>query len=89
MRVALCHGDVAVARQFLGQLQIPSRPAQHRGHKIMSEGVGGDGADARFPQGLAHAFGNNILPCACSNGFGFLSGPAVVPGKDGEGGQVA
>ncbi len=39
MGVALGDGDIAVARQLLGQLHLSSRQ-KHRGDEIMARGVG-------------------------------------------------
>ena len=46
--VALRDLDIAVAGQFLRQLQIPGS-AQYRRDKVMSKGVGGNRADSIFP----------------------------------------
>ena len=80
--VALGDGDVLVARQFLGQLEV-ARCVQHCGDKIMAEGVGGDGSDGLFSQEFAHALGDDVAPGGGGDGLDLFTGALVMAGEDG------
>jgi hypothetical protein len=83
MGVTLGDGNIAMARQFLCQLQV-SGSQQHGSDEIMAERVGGNRPHCIFAQGFLHALVDNILTCACSYGFDLLAGAAVVTGEEGQ-----